>query len=188
MILDIDSISDDDVEAARKAIEGVLVELRDARVSLVGRGNGLCIRERDGTPSDVIRLGAEDAMRIGLKAIADHRASKPMAGTESECRACQGFGGLGASRRCPACGSTGDSATPGDKPRHPRCYGEGCPWCLLHDSMPSKGPSGPPDFGGYWWASLCSAHQTPQFNECETCRTGSWVRDKPMPSKGPADV
>lgn len=25
------------------------------------------------------------------------------------------------------------------KPRHPNCYGDGCPWCLAHDSMRPHG-------------------------------------------------
>ena len=58
------------LEAARKAIEDVLIERRDSRLSLLGRGNGLVVREQDGSHSDVIRLGPEDAMRIGLLAIA----------------------------------------------------------------------------------------------------------------------
>lgn len=68
------------LEIARKKIEDVLVEFRDSRVSVFGgsstfRGNGLSIRERDGRESSIIRMGAEDAMRIGLKAIAAHLRS-----------------------------------------------------------------------------------------------------------------
>ena len=59
------------LECARLAVENALVELRDARIGLPTRNNGLTIREYDGRASTVIRLGPEDAMRIGLKAIAD---------------------------------------------------------------------------------------------------------------------
>lgn len=59
----------------RKAIEDALVELRDARISLLGRGNGLVIREEDGTDSDTIRLGPEMALSIGLQAIIKHLES-----------------------------------------------------------------------------------------------------------------
>lgn len=59
------------LEVARKAIEDVLVDFRDSRISLI-RGNGLVVRESDGTESHIIRLGPEDAMRIGLKAITSH--------------------------------------------------------------------------------------------------------------------
>jgi hypothetical protein len=59
------------IEIGRKAIEDVLVEFRDRRISVV-RGNGLIIKEKDGTDSHMIRMGPEDALRIGLKAIAQH--------------------------------------------------------------------------------------------------------------------
>ena len=59
----------DDYETARQAVEKVLIEWRDTRISQPARGNGLVIREKDGTPSDVIRMGMETAMRIAVKAI-----------------------------------------------------------------------------------------------------------------------
>lgn len=59
------------LRAAHKAIEDVLVEWRDERISTPFRGNGLVIRERDGKESSTIRMGPEEAMSIGLKAIAD---------------------------------------------------------------------------------------------------------------------
>lgn len=59
-------------DVGRLAVEDALVELRDMRVSVLGRNNGAVIKERDGSNSDVIRLGAEDVLRIGLLAIADH--------------------------------------------------------------------------------------------------------------------
>jgi hypothetical protein len=58
------------LEIGRRAIEDLLVELRDDRIAML-RNNGLVIKEKDGRPSDTIRLGPEDALRIGLKAIAD---------------------------------------------------------------------------------------------------------------------
>ena len=57
------------LELGRKAIEDVLVEWRDNRLSEFNRGNGLVIRERDGKDSSIIRLGSETALRIGLKAM-----------------------------------------------------------------------------------------------------------------------
>jgi ketopantoate reductase len=70
------SVADDDylLELARKAIEDVLVSWRDDRISELRRNNGLVIKEVDGSPSNTIRFGPETAMRIGLKAIADHLA------------------------------------------------------------------------------------------------------------------
>lgn len=68
------ALADDDflLEVARQSIENVLVEWRDDRISEIRRNNGLVIKERDGTSSDVIRFGPETAMRIGLTAIADY--------------------------------------------------------------------------------------------------------------------
>lgn len=63
---------DELLEVGRAAIEAELLELRDSRISLLSRGNGLVIRERDGKASGTIRLGPEDAIRIGLEAIAEH--------------------------------------------------------------------------------------------------------------------
>lgn len=60
------------LEVGRKAIEEVLLAWREGRISEPGRGNGLVIRESDGRASDVIRFGPESALRIGLRAIAEH--------------------------------------------------------------------------------------------------------------------
>ena len=59
------------LEVGRKAIEDVLIDWRDNRLSEFTRGSGLVIREKDGQESSIIRLGSEDALRIGLKAIAE---------------------------------------------------------------------------------------------------------------------
>ena len=58
------------LEVGRKAVEDVLIEWRDSRISMFNRGNGLVIREKDGKDSHIIRMGPEDAIRIGLEAIA----------------------------------------------------------------------------------------------------------------------
>ena len=75
-ILEDISNNDNLLEIGRKAIEDELVWLRDERISILRgnnlRGNGLIIREKDGKESSTIRLGSEDALRIGLKAIAKH--------------------------------------------------------------------------------------------------------------------
>lgn len=69
LLEDLEKILTSDVllETGRFAIENELVELRDARIGLIGRGNGLVIRERDGTDSYVIRMGPEHALRIGIQ-------------------------------------------------------------------------------------------------------------------------
>lgn len=61
-------LSDKCLEIGRKAIEDVLIEFRDSRIGQL-RNNGLVIKEYDGTDSHIIRLGPEDALRIGIKAM-----------------------------------------------------------------------------------------------------------------------
>ena len=56
------------LERGRKAVEDVLIEYRDARISQI-RGNGCVVCEADGRPSHIIRLGVDDALRIALTAI-----------------------------------------------------------------------------------------------------------------------
>ena len=60
------------LEIGRKAVEDVLVDYRDSRIGQFQRGNGLVIKESNGTPSNIIRIGTEDALRIGLQAIAKY--------------------------------------------------------------------------------------------------------------------
>lgn len=69
----LETISEDKelLEIGRRAIEDELVEWRNDRLSTFNRNNGLVIREKDGKESSVIRFGPEDALRIGLKAIAE---------------------------------------------------------------------------------------------------------------------
>ncbi len=64
------------LEIGRKAVEDALIDFRESRISQMLRGNGLVIREKDGTDSSMIRLGPEDGLRIGLKAIAAHLERK----------------------------------------------------------------------------------------------------------------
>jgi hypothetical protein len=54
---------------AHLAVEDVLIEYRDARISQPLRGNGAVIKEKDGTLSSTIRLGIDDVLRIGLTAL-----------------------------------------------------------------------------------------------------------------------
>lgn len=56
------------MEVGRLAVEDMLVELRDSRLSC-NRNNGFCIREYDGSPSSVVRLPTESGIRIAIKAI-----------------------------------------------------------------------------------------------------------------------
>lgn len=64
------------LEVGRAAIEKVLIEWRESRLSEFNRGNGLVIREKDGSHSSIIRFGPETALSIGLKAIAEKLAEK----------------------------------------------------------------------------------------------------------------
>lgn len=71
-------LTDADFEVGRKAVEDLLVEFRERRISLLGRGNGLVIRESDGTESPVIRLGMEQALRIAVKAMLGEQSDGPV--------------------------------------------------------------------------------------------------------------
>jgi len=52
---------------AHKAVEDVLIELRDLRVSVL-TANGLVVRESDGTESSIMRLGTREGLEIGIRA------------------------------------------------------------------------------------------------------------------------
>lgn len=62
------SVNEQALEAARLAVEDVLIEMRDSRISIMGRGNGFVVLERDGEPSSIMRLGTPEGLRIGIKA------------------------------------------------------------------------------------------------------------------------
>lgn len=59
------------LEIARRAVEDELIDLRDSGMFIL-RNNGFSVKERDGTPSNVMRLGTEMGMQIGLEAIIEH--------------------------------------------------------------------------------------------------------------------
>jgi hypothetical protein len=56
------------LEVARKAVEDILVDFRDGRMSELTGGNGFVIREKDGRASPLIRLRTADGLRIGIRA------------------------------------------------------------------------------------------------------------------------
>lgn len=56
--------------AAHVKIEDFLIEMRDLRIGFLGPANGLVVREFDKTPSDIIRLGTRDGIKMALEAIA----------------------------------------------------------------------------------------------------------------------
>jgi hypothetical protein len=50
----------------------VLIDRRDRRIGIFGRGNGLVVRERDGSNSDIMRMPVEEAIAVALEAMAKH--------------------------------------------------------------------------------------------------------------------
>ena len=60
------------MQAAHRAVEEVLIDFRDRRISAPFHGNGLVVREYDGKDSDIIRLGTRDGIKVALQAIARH--------------------------------------------------------------------------------------------------------------------
>lgn len=65
------------VETIRRSIEDMLVDFRDSRISMMLCGNGLVIRERDGTDSSLIRLGTPEAVEYVLKTAVANGALVP---------------------------------------------------------------------------------------------------------------
>ena len=57
-------------EGPRQEIEDQLIELRDSRISLLFRNNGLVIKEKDSSDSMLVRMGPEEAVSVGLRHIA----------------------------------------------------------------------------------------------------------------------
>ncbi len=61
-------INEEALTAAHLAVEDALVDFRDNRISVLDRGNGFVVRERDGRLSGVMRLGTRDGLRIAIEA------------------------------------------------------------------------------------------------------------------------
>jgi hypothetical protein len=53
---------------AHVAVEDMLIELRDARIGVIGPANGFVVKEKDGTPSGIMRLGTRAGLRVAIKA------------------------------------------------------------------------------------------------------------------------
>ncbi len=62
-------ITQEQLEVGRKAVEDELVYFRDERLSILGGGNGFVIREKDGSPSNIMRFGTIAGLTIALKAM-----------------------------------------------------------------------------------------------------------------------
>lgn len=52
------------------AIEDEAIERRDARISILGRANGIHVNEVDGSPSSALRIPTDEAVGIALNALA----------------------------------------------------------------------------------------------------------------------
>ncbi len=53
---------------AHVAVEDVLIEMRDLRIFVIHPANGFVVKEKDGKPSGIMRLGTRDGLRIAIKA------------------------------------------------------------------------------------------------------------------------
>lgn len=100
----------------RRAVEDVLVDMRDSGMSLLGRNNGLVIKYKDGSSSDIIRMTTDSAISIALEAIANHidliaEEKNPFLPKVPE-DGKHFFGGDSRSYRCIACGAYNRSDTP----------------------------------------------------------------------------
>lgn len=62
------TLTPEQFEIGRKAVEDELIDFRDRGIFVL-RNNGLCIRNKDGTDSSIIRFGFEYGMQIALEAI-----------------------------------------------------------------------------------------------------------------------
>jgi hypothetical protein len=62
--------------AAHLAVEDVLIEMRDSRISVMGPANGFVVNERDGSPSEIMRLGTREGLRIAIEAYLDALAEQ----------------------------------------------------------------------------------------------------------------
>lgn len=60
------ALNEEALEAARLAVENELIELRDARIGILNRGNGFVVKEWDGEPSSIMRLSTEQGLRIAI--------------------------------------------------------------------------------------------------------------------------
>jgi hypothetical protein len=68
-------IDEDALTAAHLAVEDVLIDFRDRRIGVLGRANGFIVNERDGSRSDIMRLGTRDGLRIAITAYLEAQAA-----------------------------------------------------------------------------------------------------------------
>lgn len=61
-----DLLTPEAMERARKVVEDELIDWRDSGLFTL-RNNGLAVRNKDGSGSEIIRFGFEDGLRIAIK-------------------------------------------------------------------------------------------------------------------------
>lgn len=69
-------VDEDALTLAHVAVEDELIEMRNAGISIIGPANGFVVREYDGTPSNIMRLGTRDGLRIAIKAYIEAMESR----------------------------------------------------------------------------------------------------------------
>jgi hypothetical protein len=57
-------LTEDEKTALHVHVEDQLIEMRDSAMSMLGCANGLVVRNRDASPSDIIRIGTRMAVTI----------------------------------------------------------------------------------------------------------------------------
>lgn len=77
-------IDEDALTAAHLAVEDVLIDFRDSRIGVLNRANGFVVKESDGQPSSIMRLGTRDGLRIGIKAYLSATNEKERPATDQE--------------------------------------------------------------------------------------------------------
>lgn len=64
----------EELTALHVHVENLLIEMRDDRMSMLGCANGLVVRERDGEPSPIIRIGTRMACDMIVRKFLEMRA------------------------------------------------------------------------------------------------------------------
>jgi hypothetical protein len=73
-----DDLDQEGIMAAHIVLQEQLIELRDSRISCISVGNGLVVREKDGSPSGIIRIPTRNAIELAVKTYFNHlKAGKP---------------------------------------------------------------------------------------------------------------
>jgi len=63
-----DAVDPAALQAAHIAVEDALIDLRDMGVGVLGHANGFTVNYKDGSRSDIMRMGTRDGLRIAIAA------------------------------------------------------------------------------------------------------------------------